>query len=320
MPTFSVLVPFMPARPEQVLPLAALVRHSAAHRLWQGQSLLVEPHQAFTHVAASGFRVPCGTGVTLMPFRHPLEAALQARSVAIATGQPTVAGFGPGATVLQRSMLGAPYASPLTAVREYLTVVRGLLEGRPVELEGEYYPCRVHMGWPPVPGIELGLGVLRPAMARLAGEIADVAITWLTPPGYLREVIVPALRAGAERAGRSAPRVAAMVPVALAAPGRDPVDLVLAGNSGHLAMPHYQDMLRRSGVEVDPEDPAVTAKGVLESRAFVFGGPDELRDAVAEYADAGVDEIVLNVTGVCQRYGLPVAQAELETILAEVAA
>src|SRR5690606_39000936 len=120
MTTFSVLVPFMPQRPEQVLPLAALVRHSAAYRLRQGQSLIVEPHQAFTYAAASGFRVPCGTGVTLMPFRHPLEAAMQARSVALATGQPMVAGFGPGGTALQGSMLGAPYASPLTAVREYV--------------------------------------------------------------------------------------------------------------------------------------------------------------------------------------------------------
>ena len=33
-----------------------------------------------------------------------------------------------------------------------------------------------------------------------------------------------------------------------------------------------------------------------------------------------MDEIVLNITGVCQLYGLPVALAELETILREVAA
>ncbi|MFO7253142.1 MAG: LLM class flavin-dependent oxidoreductase [Actinomycetes bacterium] len=319
MTTFSVLVPFMPQRPEQVLPLAALVRHSAAYRLWQGQSLIVEPHQAFTYAAASGFRVPCGTGVTLMPFRHPLEAAMQARSVALATGQPMVAGFGPGGTALQGSMLGAPYASPLTAVREYVTIVRALLEGRPVELDGEYYPARLNMNWPQVPQIELGLGVLRPGMARLAGEIADVAITWLTPPGYVRDVLAPALREGAERAGRTVPRVVAMVPVALDASGRDPVELVLTGNSGHLSLPHYQDMLRRSGIEVDPDEPAVTAKGVLASRAFVFGDLDGVRAAMAEYREAGVDEIVLNVTGVCLRLGLPTALTELETILKEVA-
>ncbi|SNT25086.1 Flavin-dependent oxidoreductase, luciferase family (includes alkanesulfonate monooxygenase SsuD and methylene tetrahydromethanopterin reductase) [Streptosporangium subroseum] len=320
MTTFSVLLPFMPTRPEHVLPVAALVQHSAATRLWQGQSLILEPHQTFTYAAASGFRVPVGTGVTLMPFRHPLEAALQARSLAVTTGHPVVAGFGPGAAVLQKSVLGAPYASPLTAVREYLTIVGGLLAGQAVEHEGEYFSCRINMGWQPGPRVELGLGVLRPAMARLAGELADVAITWLTPAGYLRDVIVPALREGARAAGRPVPRLAAIVPVALSAPDRDPADLVLAANSGHLSMPHYQDMLRRSGIEVDPGNLAVTAKGVVASNAFVSGDPGELRAALREYRTAGVDEIVLNITGVCQLYGLPVALAELETILREVTA
>ncbi|MEV4293600.1 LLM class flavin-dependent oxidoreductase [Microbispora rosea] len=319
MTTFSVLVPFMPTRPDQTVPLAALVQYSAAHRLWQGQSLIVEPHQTFAHAAALGFRVPFGTGVTLMPFRHPLEAALQARSLAVTSGQPTVAGFGPGAKVLQQNMLGAPYARPLTAAREYLTIVRGLLAGQAVELEGEYFSCRVHMGWEPVPLLEVGLGVLRPAMARLAGEMADVAITWLTPPAYVRDVIVPALREGARAAGRPEPRIAAIVPVALGRSDRDPVDLVLAGNTGHLSLPHYQDMLRKSGIEVDPDDLRVTAKGVLAGRAFVSGDPDELRAGMEEYRAAGVDEIVLNVTGVCQLYGLPAALAELDTLLKEVA-
>ena len=196
-----------------------------------------------------------------MPFRHPLEAALQARSLAVTTGHPVVAGFGPGAAVLQKSVLGAPYASPLTAVREYLTIVGGLLAGQAVEHQGEYFSCRINMGWQPGPPVELGLGVLRPAMARLAGELADVAITWLTPAGYLRDVIVPALREGARAAGRPVPRLAAIVPVALSAPDRDPADLVLAANSGHLSMPHYQDMLRRSGIEVDPGQPRRDGQG-----------------------------------------------------------
>ncbi|MDV6288930.1 LLM class flavin-dependent oxidoreductase [Streptomyces sp. UP1A-1] len=161
MTSYSVLVPFLPRRPEQMLPYAGLVHWTQAERLWQGQALLVEPHQGFAHAAGSGFRVPTGLGVTLMPLRHPFEAALQARSLAMTTGQPVTAGFGPGAKSLQQSLLGAPYASPLTAAREYLTVVRGLLANELVDVKGEYVTCHGSLPPFPAPPVEIGLGVLR---------------------------------------------------------------------------------------------------------------------------------------------------------------
>ncbi|MEU1849551.1 LLM class flavin-dependent oxidoreductase [Streptomyces sp. NPDC019990] len=315
---YSVLMPFAPPRPEQILPFAALTQWSGAHRLWQGQAMLNQPHQAFAYAAASGFRVPVGLGVTLMPFTHPYEAALQAQSLAAATGHPVVAGFGPGAAVLQRSMCGTPYRSPLTASREYLTAVRGLLDGESVEQDGTYFTCHGELLPVPRPPIEVGLGVLRPGMARLAGEVADTAITWLTPAAYLRDTVVPALREGAEAAGRPVPRLVSIVPVALAAADRDPAALALASNTGHLRLPHYVDMLRRSGIRTDSSDPAAGAAALVEGRAFLYGEPKVLAEEFAAYREAGVDEIVLNVTGVNGMYGSRTALRELETVLAEV--
>ncbi|MGJ5755228.1 LLM class flavin-dependent oxidoreductase [Streptomyces puniciscabiei] len=319
MTTYSILMPFAPPRPEQLLPYAALTQWSGAHRLWQGQAVLNQPHHAFTYAAAAGFRIPVGLGVALMPLQHPYEAALQAHAVAAATGHSVVAGFGPGAAVFQRSMLGRPYRSPLTAAREYLTVVRGLLGGELVEQDGEYFSCHGKLPAVPRPPIEVGLGVLRPGMARLAGEVADVAITWLTPARYLREVIMPALREGAEAAGRPVPRVVSIVPVALAAPDRNPVALAYASNLGHLQLPHYADMLGRSGIQIDTADPQAGAAALVEGGAFLYGGPEQLTDTFAEYREAGVDEIVLNVTGVLGLHGGQAALRELETILKEVA-
>ncbi|MCX4716856.1 hypothetical protein OG818_13695 [Streptomyces virginiae] len=34
------------------------------------------------------------------------------------------------------------------------------------------------------PGVETGIGVLRPTLARAAGRAADAALSWMTPPGY----------------------------------------------------------------------------------------------------------------------------------------
>ncbi|GAA3468594.1 LLM class flavin-dependent oxidoreductase [Nonomuraea roseola] len=320
MSTFSVLLPFMPMRSEQIVPYAALVQASTAYRLWQGQSMLAETHQSFAYAAAMGLRVPVGTGVTLMPFRHPLEAALQARSLAAVTSNPVVAGLGPGGASVQTMVYGKPYKSPITACREYVTIVRGLLAGDDMACSGEYFSF-YGSGLAALPGppVEIGLGVLRPGMARLAGEIADVAITWLTPPGYLRDCVLPALREGAAAAGRTAPRVVAIVPVALSKPSRDPVKLVLASNQGHLHGPHYQDMLRRAGITIDTGDLAAGARALLDENVFVSGDMENLVKGFDAYREAGVDEIVLNVTGVFHTEGGPAALSELAAIITQVA-
>ncbi|WP_116246388.1 LLM class flavin-dependent oxidoreductase [Nocardiopsis sp. FIRDI 009] len=318
MTAYSVLVPFLPRRTEQILPLAALVNWTNAERLWQGQALMMEPHQGFVSAAGAGFRVPTGFGVTLMPLRHPYEAALQARSVAMATGRSVVAGYGPGARPFQASVMGSPYRSPLTAAREYLTAVRGLLDGDVVDQDGTYFTVRAQLPPCAAPRVDVGLGVLRPGMARLAGEVADVAISWLTPAAYIRDVLAPAIREGADRAGRSAPRITAMVPVALARPGSPPEELALASNAAHLQAPHYIDMLRRAGVRVDGGSPEDAARALVEGNAFVSGDADRVTALLREYEEAGVDEIVLNTTGVHKTHGQNEAVSDLRTILAAV--
>ena len=313
---YSFLVPFVSARMRAVLPFAALAASMPGTRVWQGQGLTVEGHQMFAAVAAAGYRVPVGLGVSLMPMRHPFLAAVEARSMALVTGQPVVAGFGPGGRSLQQALLGRPYASPLAASREYLTVVRRLLTGLPVDHAGEYFRMRGQLPTWPAPGIQLGLGVLRRGMAELAGELADVAVTWLTPPQYVRDVLRPAVDAAADRAGRPGGcRVTVMAPVALARLHRDPVALTLASNAGHLRAPHYQAMLRAAGVPVTGTDLATDAKEVLRGSAFGYGDLDELDALVAEYAAAGVDELCLNLVGVAATHGPQAALHDLTTLL-----
>lgn len=319
MAVISVLVPFVPHRPEHIVPYAAYLQWSPAHRLWQGQSTLVEAGQAFAFAAGAGFRVPVGTGVTLMPLRHPYEAALQARSLAATTGHPVVAGFGPAAAVFQQGLMGAPYASQLTAVAEYMAAVRGLLKTDGVEQQGDYFPMRTGLHPLPTPPVEVGLGVLRPRMARVAGELADVAITWLTPADYVRDVVSPALREGAERKDRKAPRVVCIVPMAVSRPDRDPVQLARASNTGHLTMPHYRDMLRRAGIETDPADLAAGAKGLLDGGAFLYGPVGELAERIRYFWASGADEVVVNLTGVYATYGPQTALHELDEIVREAA-
>ncbi|GAB3251877.1 LLM class flavin-dependent oxidoreductase [Alteromonas gracilis] len=312
----SVFVPHSPLRAESLLPYAALTEWSSAVRLWQGQSMASDPHVSFAAMAGAGFRVPCATGVTLMAQRHPLDAALQARTVALATGHRFLAGIGPGAKVYQDLMLAQPYPSVLGAVRDYVTTMRALLDGE-TPSPTDTLRCGAGIAAIPSPGVDIGLGVLRPGMARLTGEIADVAITWLCPPAYLRDVIVPALREGAQRAGRPVPRVVAVVPFALRTPetaSRDRHQLVLAANSAHLSAPHYRDMLHRAGVP-RADDASGYVDAVIDAGAFVFETPEDAVKRLLEFEDAGVDEVAINPAGVTMTEGVRAGLAEIEHVL-----
>ena len=81
-----------------------------------------------------------------------------------------------------------------------------------VEMEGRYYHAYARIA-SPVPDIPVMASALREASYELCGEVADGAISWLRPGAYLREVCLPALQRGAERAGRLAPPLVAHIPV-----------------------------------------------------------------------------------------------------------
>ncbi|MFE0103073.1 LLM class flavin-dependent oxidoreductase [Streptomyces sp. NPDC059009] len=311
---YSILLPFGPTRPEQVVPFANLVKWAGAERLWQGQGMVLESHHVISHLAGLGIRVPAGFGVSLMPFRSPYQAAVEARSVALATGHPVVAGFGPGSLSIQEGVLGKPYASPLRASREYIRIVRGLLNGDTVDVRGDYHSVSGNLIKSLAPPVSVGLGVLRERMAALAGEVADVAITWMGNAPYVGTTLMPALR-GADRALDEPVRVTAIVPVALSGPDRDVTALAAAACGSHIQLPHYQDTLRRAGITVTGESGPEDAGRLVDGGVFLYGTPEEIHQRLDEYRQFGVDEVVLNATGVGQVHGPQAAARDLLKLL-----
>lgn len=313
-PEVSVVYPLQLAAVDGLEAFARLVAEGGAARLYSGQSLVVESHLALAHLAGAGIRIPVGMSVSLTPLRHPVEAALQARSIALMTGNSYVAGYGVSEPVMVTALRGAPYRSPRAAAADYVRAVRGLLDGENVTIDSDYTPT--HLQLPPLdhPPIVIGLGVLRPRMAQTAGEVADAAITWLTPPRYIEELLIPAIERGADRAGRPRPRVVAVVHAGLGRPGRDPAAMLTAA-APHLRTEHYTDMLRTSGIDADPRRPEVTAKALVEAGGYAYGTPAEVATTLAQYGRAGVDEVVLNPLGMMLAEGPDVALTDLRELL-----
>ncbi|MFJ5022827.1 LLM class flavin-dependent oxidoreductase [Streptomyces goshikiensis] len=326
MTPLSLMYPLMASDLDELAAFGETVRDLALERLYLGQSLVVDTHQAFAHLAGRGIRVPAGTSVALTALRHPLDAAVQARSVALLTGRPVVAGFGAGDPDFVAALRGEPYESPLTAVAEYLSVVRRLLDGEAVEdfrgryvrLDGGPLPLPHAAAAAPCPRVSLGVGVLRPRMAHTAGQIADVAITLLTPAGHLREAIVPALARGAGSRGRPVPGVTAIVPCAVRRPGRDPRKLAFAAHAPHLSGEHYAAMLRSAGLDVDVSDPWAGAGALVDGGVFAYGTPEEVAAQLTGYGEAGATEIALSCAGVLLTEGPEAALADVRAIVEAV--
>lgn len=305
--TVSVILPVQVTDMGTAHPYVKLAAGTRSRRLWSGQSLGLETHEVFSALSGMGVDLAFGSAVTLMPMRHPLAAALAARSVAALSGREYVAGIGPGAASLQRAVLGAPYASPLGATSDYLAVMRTLLDGG----------TAAGLALPPVdaPRVELGVGVLRAGMARVAGRFADAAITWLTPLEHLRSTLLPAMAEGASERERPAPRTVSVVHVVLDRPGRDLVRAARMACERHVMAPHYAAMLRGAGVELGDEDPKRRAAALLEAGVIAGGTPYDVAQTVAAYHAAGVDEVVLNVGGVFIAEGPGAAARDLTAVL-----
>ncbi|WP_431954620.1 LLM class flavin-dependent oxidoreductase [Actinacidiphila sp. bgisy167] len=321
MPTTSVIYAAMPTELGSVVSYARLAEQTSSNRLWCGQTLTMETHHLFAALSTLGLDLAYGTAVSVMPMRHPLTAALNARSAAALSQRPFVAGIGPGAAVLQERLLGSPYNNPVRTTRQYATMLRTLANNGVAEAsEGPWATSGINLPGLETPPVEVGLGVLRESMARLAGEIADWAITWLTPASWIADRIAPALRAGHARAdaSRPLPKLAAVVQCAVQRPGRDLVHIAQRAAGTHLSAPHYTDMLQQAGVPADAADPDKGARLLVEHNVLVHGTPQQIADRLADFHAAGVDEVIVNVGGVHLAEGAGAALNDLSAILSAV--
>ena len=152
-------------------------------------------------------------GTSIIPTypRHPVAVAQQVQVIAqLAPGRFRL-GVGPSHRPTIDGMFGLDFSSPLGNLREYLRVIKPLLQEGSVEFEGRQYKARATLESPV--DVPVMASALRSGSFELCGAEADGAISWVCPPQYLRDVALPAIAAGAKGAGREAPPLIAHVPV-----------------------------------------------------------------------------------------------------------
>jgi 5,10-methylenetetrahydromethanopterin reductase len=155
-------------------------------------------------IACSTKQMRVGLGVLNPYTRHPAVTAMELATLTELAGARTVLGIGASVRFWIENQMGIPYAKPATAMRETIEIVRRLLRGESVSLQGKVFHTEgAKLSFPsPQADIPIHLGVIGPQNLAMAGEIADgVLLSAMSSPAYVRFALEQ-VRAGAERCGR----------------------------------------------------------------------------------------------------------------------
>ncbi len=237
---------------------------------------------ALTMAALAGprtSRIELGTGVIPVYTRHPFAMAQQALTVQSSAGGRFTLGVGLSHKPLVEGMWGLSYDKPARYMREYLSALAPLVREQRVVFAGDVIRTTGALQMPGVKPVPLLIAALAPLMLRLAGEVADGTITWMTGLNTLASHVVPRITKAAREAGRAQPRVVVALPVAVTGdPARARED---AGK--HFAiygrLENYQRMLQKEGAAGPPD-------------VTIAGDEATVERHIRELAEAGATDFV----------------------------
>jgi alkanesulfonate monooxygenase SsuD/methylene tetrahydromethanopterin reductase-like flavin-dependent oxidoreductase (luciferase family) len=246
-------------------------------------------------------RIKLGTGVVPVFSRAPVTMAQAAATIDEFSGGRMVLGLGVSHKVTVENWYDAEISKPVSQMREYVSVVRAILAGE-APPEGEFFNTRFQfMGYQARADLPIKIAALSPNMLRLAGEIGDGVMLWLCNPDYVRDVVIPHVREGRERAGKDLKGfdIVAAVPVGLTDDPKAARERMRDQLVTYASLPFYRAMLEGSGFGDDLKafDEGMQAGDVERAKAGLsdamieslagIGGPDEVRGAVERYREAG---------------------------------
>jgi len=256
------------------------------HAAWMtsgGASL--DSMTCFAASAAATNTIKLGTSIVPTYPRHPLVMVQQAQVVAqLAPGRFRL-GVGPSHRPTIESM-GIEFDAPLAHLREYLKILKAILQTGSVDFDGEHYSA--HASIPGLLDVQVMGSALRKGSFELCGAESDGAISWICPGSYLRDVALPAMEKGATGAGRPVPPLIAHAPVCV----HDNPDEVRAAVRQQITnprMPYYQNMLVASGY---PEARSGEWSDAMIDGAVIWGDEETCAQGIQELLAMGATEVL----------------------------
>ena len=251
--------------------------------LWFGQMASYDAVALASAVGREVPRITVGTSVVPIYPRHPQLLASAAKTAQAATGGRFQLGVGLGVKELLEPAYGLPFPPPVRHLREYLTALRPLLDGRDTGYQGDtvtsrpFGPTSVAGAGERIPVLVAAMG---PQALRVTGELADGTLPFLAGPRTLERFIVPTITEAAARAGRPAPRIVAAVAAVVTHDVAGAKEAAAEQMAFYQRIPSYRRVLDQEGVNTAAE-------------LLVVGDESTVAKGLRRYLEAGVTEITL---------------------------
>jgi alkanesulfonate monooxygenase SsuD/methylene tetrahydromethanopterin reductase-like flavin-dependent oxidoreductase (luciferase family) len=251
--------------------------------------------------AATTNRIKVGTGVLPIFSRTPVATAQTAATIDELSGGRMVLGLGVSHQVTVENWFDSKISKPVTQMREYASIVRAILRGEQPP-EGQFFNTQFQfMGYEPRPELPIYIAALSPNMLQLAGEIADGVMLWVCNHAYVRDIVIPEVTKGREKAGKTLEGfdVVAAVPSALTDDREGALGALRQELVTYFSLPFYRAMIERSGYADDVKafDEGMQAGDVERAKASIsdtfldalgaIGSEQQVKEGVERYLDAG---------------------------------
>ncbi len=308
--------------------------------VWSAEAWGMDAVSSLGYLAAKTENIRLGAGIMQISARTPAMTAMTALALDRLSDGRFNLGLGVSGPQVVEGLHGAPFAKPLSRLREYIEIVRMAMNGERIIYDGAHYELprpggegkALKLSTPPNPNLPIYLATLGPKSLELTGELANgwLGTSFIPEHG---DIFLDQIAKGATKAGRTLDDIDIHINAQLAV--SDDVDMLLDRARGGMAFTlgamgssktnFYNAAYSRAGYEdiakevqrlwVSGDKAAATAAvpDELLLSTYLIGTEEMVRDRVKAYADAGVN--VLRIAAQGKTAAEQIAHLEMATDL-----
>ena len=292
------------------LELAARVDALGYSCITTGEAWGEDAFTSLAQIAALTSRIRIGTSIVPIFARSPSNIAMTAGNMDLMSEGRFFLGLGASGQLVIEDFHGEEFRKPLTRMREYIDIIRKAMAGERIDHDGEFFHTRrFRLRFEPYRSyLPIYIASLSPASLRLTGELADGWLPIFLAPSRM-DAAVADLKAGAAAAGRSleditvSPQVSVYVTddVAAARERERPHIAFYIGGMGvfyhqymrRIGFGEEADRIREAYLNRERDRAAALVSDEMVDATTIIGNPEECKDQMQYFFDAGVDEIRL---------------------------
>ena len=317
----GIIAGYSPATMSVPMDLIQEAEHLGFSSVWTAEAWGSDAVSPAAWILAQTEKINVGTAIMQMPGRTPAMTAMTAMTLYSLSGGRFILGLGPSGPQVIEGWHGVAYGRPLTRTKEYISIIRTILERKEkLEHDGFHYqiPYRGEgssgLGKPLKsilhgdPALQIYTASISPNGMECAGEVADgVFPVWMNPERY--DLFKESLEMGFSKAGSDKSlddfEIAPFCTVILGddvEACRGPVKNMMAlyiGGMGARGKNFYNDYAKRLGYEAEAvkiqdlyldgkkAEAAAAVPDSLVDEVALVGSEGRIRDRLKAWKEAG---------------------------------